>query len=308
MDPKKILVLVGPTAVGKSSLAMRLAPELNAEIVSADSMQIYRGMDIGTGKPTADERRRVAHHLVDCVEPDEPFHAVRFQKEADRAIEDIHARGKLPMVVGGTGLYIKALLHGLFEDPGADTFKKWDEKLRHYRSLGDNAYESLAALDPEAAGRIHPKDEARARRALEVFLRTGRSITVLQERHRFQEERYEALTLGLTMDRQRLFDRIHRRIDRMVRAGLLEEVRSLLARGCSPDLPAMRSLGYRHMAKVVSGDWEMSDAIRLLKRDTRRYAKRQFTWFYNQEKVEWLTPPFRAERILVTIRGFLTTM
>ncbi len=303
MDPKKIFVLVGPTAVGKSSLALRLAPELNAEIVSADSMQIYRGMDIGTGKPTDEERRRVAHHLVDCVEPDEPFHAVRFQEEADRAIEDIRARGKTPMVVGGTGLYVKALLHGLFEDPGMNRFEKWDKKLHHYKSLGNNPHQSLEAVDPEAARRIHPNDEVRARRALEVFLRTGRSITVLQRRHGFQQERYQALTLGLTMDRERLFDRIHTRIDRMVRAGLLEEVRTLLARGYSPELPSMRSLGYRHMAKVVAGDWEMSDAVRLLKRDTRRYAKRQFTWFYNQEKAEWVTPPFRVERILVTIQG-----
>ncbi len=308
MDPKRILVLVGPTAVGKTSLALRLAPELNAEIVSADSMQIYRGMDIGTSKPTAEERRRVAHHLIDLVDPDESFHAVQFQEEADRAIEDIQARGKTAMIVGGTGLYVKVLLHGLFKDPGVNKFDKWEEKLNHYKSLGENPHETLESLDSDAARRIHPNDHVRARRALEVFLRTGKSITDLQKEHGFQQDRYKALIIGLTMDRERLFERINARVDEMVRAGILEEVRTLMARGHSPDLPSMRSLGYRHMTKAIAGELEMSDAVRLFKRDTRRYAKRQYTWFHNQEKVEWLTAPFRAEGILETIRAFLRAM
>jgi tRNA dimethylallyltransferase len=305
MDPKRILLLVGPTAVGKTSLALQLAPELNAEIVSADSMQIYRGMDIGTSKPKAEERRRVAHHMIDVVDPDESFHAVQFRDAADRAIEDIHARGKTAMVVGGTGLYVKVLLHGLFEDPSVDKFDKWEEKLNYYKSLDDNPHKKLESLDPSAAQRIHPNDHVRVRRALEVFLRTGKSITDLQKEHGFQQNRYKALTIGLKMNREALFERIDARVDEMVRAGLLEEVQALMARGYSADLPSMRSLGYRHMTKVIVGEMEMSDAVRLFKRDTRRYAKRQYTWFNNQEKVEWLAAPFRAEGILETIRAFL---
>lgn len=308
MHPKRILVLVGPTAVGKTSLALQLAPELNAEIVSADSMQIYRGMDIGTSKPTAEERQRVVHHLIDVVDPDESFHAVQFQEEADRAIEDIQARGKTAMIVGGTGLYIKVLLHGLFEDPSVDKFEKWEEKLNHYKSLGENPHRTLESLDPAAAHRIHPNDHVRARRALEVFLRTGKSITDLQKEHGFKQDRYEALTIGLTMDRERLFERINTRVDEMVRAGLVEEVRTLMARGYSADLPSMRSLGYRHVTKVIAGEMENSEAVRLFKRDTRRYAKRQYTWFNNQEQVGWLTAPFRTEKIFETIRGFLGAM
>ena len=308
MDPKRILVLVGPTAVGKSSLAMRLAPKLNAEIVSADSMQIYRGMDIGTGKPTADERRRVTHHLIDVVDPDESFHAVHYQKEADRAIEDIFGRGKTAVVVGGTGLYVKTLLHGLFEDSRPKRLKKWVEKLNYYNCLGDNPYKILEELDPQAARRVHPHDQVRARRALEVFLRTGQSITAFQKRHGFQEDRYEALIIGLTMDRGQLFERINARVDEMLCSGLLEEVRILMEQGYPPDLPSMRGLGYRHMTKVIAGDLAFPEGVRLLKRDTRRYAKRQYTWFHHQEKVEWFSASSGDEGILETIRAFLRAM
>lgn len=308
MDPKRIFVLVGPTAVGKTSLALQLAPELNAEIVSADSMQIYRGMDIGTSKPTAEERRRVAHHLIDVVDPDESFHAVQFQGGADRAIEDIHARGKTAMIVGGTGLYVKVLLHGLFEDPSVNKFDRWEEKLYYYSSLSDKPHKILESLDPAAAQRIHPNDHVRARRALEVFLRTGKSITDLQKQHGFKQDRYRALIMGLTMDRERLFNRIDARVDEMLRAGLLEEVGALMTRGYSPHLPSLRSLGYRHMTKVIAGELEVSEAVRLFKRDTRRYAKRQYTWFNNQEKTEWLSAPFGAEGILETIRAFLRSV
>lgn len=305
MDPGKILVIVGPTAVGKSSLAMELAPVLNAEIVSADSMQIYRGLDIGTSKPTAEERRQVPHHLVDIVDPDDSFHAIQFQEAADRAIEDIHGRGKTALVVGGTGLYVKALLHGLFDDPTLERAEKWEEKRKRYRSLGEDPYKILESVDPEASLRIHPHDKVRAQRAVDVFFRTGRSITELQRRHGFREDRYRALVIGLTMDRDRLFQRIDARVDRMVRRGLLQEVETLLARGCSAELPSMRSLGYRHLTGVVRGELELSEAVRLFKRDTRRYAKRQLTWFHNQEQVQWRAFPFGAGEILETIRAFL---
>jgi tRNA dimethylallyltransferase len=308
MDPGKIVVIVGPTAVGKSSLAMRLAPELGAEIVSADSMQIYRGMDIGTSKPSAEDRRRVIHHLIDIVNPDESFHAIRFREEADRAIGDIHGRGRVPMIVGGTGLYVKVLLHGLFNDPTLERFTKWEQRLEQYNSLGDDPYRMLESLDPEASRRIHPRDKVRAQRAVEVFLRTGRSIAELQRQHGFREDRYRALVIGLTMDREGLFERINARVDRMVLKGLLKEVEGLLAKGYSPDLPSLRSLGYRHVTRVIAGDLGLSEAVRLFKRDTRRYAKRQLTWFGNQERVQWWDAAASSERILEPIRGFLKRM
>lgn len=305
MAPKRILVLVGPTAVGKTFLALRLAPELNAEIVSADSMQIYRGMDIGTGKPTAEERRRVPHHLIDFVNPDESFQAAQYREVADEAIDDILQRGKTAVVVGGTGLYVKVLLHGLFEDPAGNLSQTWQEKLNYYRSLGEDPYNKLKRMDPEAARHIHPNDQVRSRRALEVLLRTGQSITALQRRHGFQQDRYEALVIGLTMDRSHLFERIDARVDGMVRQGLLGEVRGLMEAGYPPELPSMRGLGYRHMSRVVMGELEMSEGVRLMKRDTRRYAKRQYTWFRHQEKVQWFEAPSGVERIRETIRAFL---
>jgi tRNA dimethylallyltransferase len=308
MDPGKIVVIVGPTAVGKSSLAMRLAPELDAEIVSADSMQIYRGMDIGTSKPSAEERRRVVHHVIDIVDPDDSFHAIRFREEADRAIEEIRGRGAVPMIVGGTGLYVKVLLHGLFDDPTRERPQKWEQRLRQYGALGDDPHRMLASLDPEASRRIHPHDKVRAQRAVEVFLRTGKSIAELQREHGFREDRYRALVIGLTMDRKRLFERVDARIDGMVRQGLLREVEGLMAKGYTPDLPSMRSLGYRHMTRVLEGDLGLSEAVRLFKRDTRRYAKRQFTWFRNQETVQWWDAASDPEGILDTIRGFLGRM
>jgi tRNA dimethylallyltransferase len=264
-------------------------------------------MDVGTGKPTADERHRVAHHLIDLLDPDESFDAARYQKEADRAIEDIFARGKTALVEGGTGLYVKTLLHGVFEDPEADRIETWEEKLSYYKCLGEYPHKILEEMDPESAQGIHPNDRVRAQRALEVLLRTGQSITALQNRHGFLEDRYQALVIGLTMERDGLFERINARVDEMLRRGLLEEVRSLMHR-YPADLPSMRGLGYRHMVKVIRGEWGMSEAVHLQKRDTRRYAKRQLTWFHHQEKVEWFSAPFCVEGILETIRAFFRVM
>ncbi len=309
MDRKRIVVLVGPTAVGKSALAMRIADSIPLEIVSADSMQVYRGMDIGTGKPSPEERRRVPHHLVDLVDPDVTFHAGRFQREADRAIDGILRRGRLPLVVGGTGLYVKALLHGLFGGEGEEQGKDNKEELSFRDTwLYENPHVLLEKLDPAAARRIHPNDPVRARRALVVLSRTGRSITSWQEEHGFRENRYEAKVIGLTMDRADLFERIEARVEAMMAEGLLDEVSALLERGFSPDLPSMRGLGYRHMVKVLRGEWDREEGIRLLKRDTRRYAKRQWTWFRHQEDVAWFDASRGDRPILDTIREFLARL
>jgi len=303
--PRRIVALVGSTAVGKTGLALRLARTLDAEIVSADSMQIYRGMDIGTAKPTPEQQALAPHHLIDIVDPDEAFHAGRYREAADRAVEGIRGRGKLPLVVGGTGLYIKALLHGLFHDPPAEPRASWAERLASYGRFAGDPHEALARVDPATARTIHPHDRVRARRALDVFVRTGKSITALRDLHGFQENRYDALVVGLRMDRTSLVRRIDARVDAMVRAGLLDEVRGLLDDGYGADLPSMKGLGYRHMVRFLEGAWSMETATENLKRDTRRYAKRQRTWFEHQETVVWFHGPDPAETICETIQRFL---
>lgn len=305
MTTPSIVVLVGPTAAGKSSLALRFAEQVGAEIVSADSMQVYRGMDIGTAKPSVEDRSRAPHYLIDIADPNESFHAARYQKEADQAIAGILGRGRLPLVVGGTGLYVRALLHGLFPEAEPIREKTWSERLRRYASFGDEPHALLAQVDPEGARRIHCRDRVRAQRALDVYLRTGRSIAEWQEDHRFRENRYRYLILGLCPDRKTLYRRIDERVDWMMKAGLLEEVSALLAAGYGPELPSMKALGYRHMAAVLSGRVALKSAVETLKRDTRRYAKRQITWFRNQEQVLWIQP--EEERVILDrIQNFLS--
>jgi len=294
MSLGKILVLVGPTAAGKSRLAVRLADEIGAEIITADSMQVYRDLDIGTAKPSTEERAGIPHHLIDIADPDETFHAARYQKEADRTITEVLARGHVPFVVGGTGLYVKALLHGLFHDPTPPRHERWRDPFRGQEQPGEDPRAMLNRLDPATAERIHPNDSARTRRALEVLLKTGRSITALQKDHGFRENRYRALLLGLSLPREELYRRINARADWMVEQGLLEEVRSLLGRGTGRETPAMRGLGYRHMVQFLQGSIPLEDAVETLKRDTRHYAKRQITWFCNQEKVTW----FQSAQVL----------
>ena len=301
----KILVLVGATAVGKTRLSLKIAARFNAEIVSADSMQIYRGMDIGTAKPTQEERGRVPHHLIDILAPDDAYNAARYQREADRVLADIQRRERVPLVAGGTGLYIKALLHGLFPDGFAQGNSTWKQKLEAYRGSGEDPYQLLVSKDPDAARTIHPNDSVRAQRALEVYLRTGKSITAFQKKHGFLKTRYNACLIGLALDRERLYERINTRVDEMIRKGFLEEVRGLLESGYAPDLPSMLGLGYRHMVRVLQGHDSLSEGIRLLKRDTRHYAKRQTTWFKNQEEVSWYEASDSDRRIFNAIQRFL---
>jgi len=284
----RILVLVGPTAAGKTRVSLEIAQSLDVEIVNADSMQVYRGMDIGTDKPGPRERASVAHHLIDILDPDQAYSAARFQADADQAIRQILSRNRVPLVVGGTGLYIKALLHGLFPEVRGRGTARWEERLGDLRRLGENPYARLSVLDPGSAARIHPNDYVRAQRALEVFLKTGRSIDCFRAAHGFRENRYQALLVGLKTDRHRLNRRIHERVDRMIRRGWLEETRGLLEKGYAADLPAMRSLGYRHLVRVLRAEVSLEESREDIERDTRRYAKRQMTWFLNQEKVEWV--------------------
>jgi len=286
----KIIVLAGSTAVGKTAFAIGLAKALDGEIIGADSMQIYRHMDIGTAKPTRQERAQVPHHLIDIRNPDEPFDASQYVREARRAVGEVIHRRKVPLVVGGTGLYIKALLGGIFRLDTVDG--RIRERLR--RSLDsegvDALYERLKGCDPETAGRLQPNDTYRILRALEIFEATGMPITDHQQEHRFQDAPYRSFTLGLRMDRDALYDRINRRVDAMVAEGFPREVRNLLDRGYSEDLKSMQSIGYRHMVDVIRNRSTLEEAVEVMKRDTRRYAKRQMTWFKADPHVLWMAP------------------
>ncbi|MCG8636961.1 MAG: tRNA (adenosine(37)-N6)-dimethylallyltransferase MiaA [Desulfobacterales bacterium] len=302
---KKIITICGPTGVGKTGFAIRLAKEFNGEIIGADSMQIYKFMDIGTAKPDAEERAAAVHHLVDFLDPKEEFDAGKFAAMADRAIEDIHNRGKLPIVAGGTGLYIRALLHGLFRGKPIceETLEKLNRELEEQG--GEALHNRLAACDPEAAGKIHPNDGFRIVRALEVFQTTGTPISQRQQDHDFKEERYQSLTLGLHMEREKLYRRINQRVDIMLDQGLLKEVHGLVEQGYPLELKSMQSIGYRQMGMFMRGEVDFQEAVRLLKRDTRRYAKRQFTWFKKEPGLVWVDPQ-DTTKALAAVKEFLT--
>jgi tRNA dimethylallyltransferase len=294
MARPKVAVLVGPTAVGKTAVALDAARRLKAEIVNADSLQVYREMDIGTAKPTPAERALVPHHLVDIVNPDEPYDAARYLREARQVIAQLHERGVPPLVVGGTGLYIKVLLQGLFEEGGARPAIR--QRLRdELHTLGLAAlYERLRQEDPATAERLPPGDTYRIVRALEVMEATGRPLSALQREHRFQDSPYDTVEIGLAWPREELYARIDRRVDLMLAAGWLEEVRRLLAR-YGADVKPLKSLGYRHLIAFLQQDVGWDEAVAEIKRDTRRYAKRQLTWFQADPQVRWFHPDQKTE-------------
>jgi tRNA dimethylallyltransferase len=307
-DHQKLIVILGPTGVGKSLAAMRVAEALDGEIISADSRQIYRQMDIATAKPGPEALTRVAHHLLDIIEPDETFSAGRYGEMARQAILRLYESGKTPVVVGGTGLYIRVLLYGLWQGPQA----RWDlreQLLEEERALGPgHLHEKLARMDPEAALRIHYRDLAKTVRALEVVLLTGIPLTQHHEEYRSRVKRLSAghcVMIGLRRDREDLYRRINRRVDEMVDSGLVKEVESLLRRGYREDLPSMRGLGYRQMAGYLKGRYSLEGAIALIKRDTRRYAKRQMTWFRKEPHVRWidLAPEDEVQKISEKVLG-----
>jgi tRNA dimethylallyltransferase len=294
----KIVIICGPTGVGKTGFAIRLAQRFGGQIVGADSMQIHRRMDIGTAKPTAEESAAVRHHMVDIVEPDEPFDAAEYGLRASKIVQGLLTEAVVPFVVGGTGLYIKALVYGLFPARGADQAvrQRLCTQLAQEGSAGLHA--RLGRLDPQAAARIHPNDAYRILRALEVIESTGRSISDHHGNHGFVKTRYQPLTLGLTLPREQLYARIDRRVEAMLAAGLLEEVRGLLDGGYDPGLKSMQALGYRHMTDYLQGRLTWEEALRILKRDHRRYAKRQFTWFNADAGIRWLQPDQLADAIV----------
>lgn len=303
-DKPKIIILCGPTAAGKTSAAIRVAQKVSAEIISADSLQVYRYMDIGTAKPTAEEQRQIPHHLIDVADPDEPYDAARYSREARRIINRLLENKVTPLVTGGTGLYLKALIYGLFEAAPSDACIRSRLKQEAEAFGGDAMYARLRRIDPQAAEKLHPKDILRILRAVEVYEASGKPISAFQQEHRFSDQPYQVLKIGLQMDRDRLYRRIDDRVDAMIRDGLLEEVKKLLAMGYDRTLKPMQSIGYRHMADFLDGRMGWEEAIRTLKRDTRRYAKRQMTWFKNEPDLIWRSPEV-MEDIIRAVSLFL---
>lgn len=283
-----LLIVAGPTATGKSDSAVELALRMNGEVISADSMQVYRGMDIGSAKVTVEEMRGVPHHLIDCADPSENWNVVRFQKEARRAVQDIASRGRLPILCGGTGFYIQALLYDI-------DFTQMDENtpLRDRLSAlaAEKGPEAVHALllekDPASAAAIHPNNLKRVIRAIEFMEESGGSIAAHNLQQRERESAYRSVFFVLTMDRARLYERIDRRVDIMMERGLVEEVARLRAMGIQRDSTSMQGIGYKQVYGYLDGDYDLEEAVRLIKRDTRHFAKRQLTWFKREKDVIW---------------------
>ena len=306
MNRPKIAVITGPTATGKTRLSVELAREMNGEIVSADSMQIYRGMDIGTAKVTQREMQGVRHHMIDVASPFEPYSVSRYVEQASACIDDILARGKLPIVAGGTNLYIDSLIAGLdFADNEQDNALREALGKEYDTSGGEAMLERLRSFDPERAEKLHPADKRRIVRAIEVYELTGRTITEHDRETKLREKRYDAAKIALCFeDRQELYDRINARVDEMVREGLYDEVKRLLDAGLSPDCTAMQAIGYKEPAAYFAGRMSMDEATELIKLSSRRYAKRQLTWLRRDEDIFWLrwgkVPDFAEARRLST--------
>jgi tRNA dimethylallyltransferase len=301
----KLVIVLGPTAVGKSDLALQLAARINGEIVNADSQQVYRYMDIGTGKPSAADRARVTHHLIDVVNPDEEFNVALFRRLASEAIEQIYHRRKNAVVCGGTGLYLKALTRGLFTGPGQDPEMRRSLAAAIDESGLATMFRRLVEIDPSVNSTIHPNDRQRIIRALEVYESTGRPLSEWQKEHSFQENPYEVLKIGLERDRGELYDQINRRSELMIENGLLDEVRGLVSRGFALDLKPLRSVGYRQMGAVFQGILDLAHALEEMKQETRRLAKRQLTWFRRDSEIRWYHPEKQREEIFRAIGEFL---
>lgn len=287
-DKPKLLVLIGPTAIGKTKLSIEIAKALQCEIISGDSMQVYRGMDIGTAKITTEEMEHIPHHLIDVMSPDESFSVALFQEYCRKLIPEISARERLPFIVGGTGLYIESVCYEFqFTDAGADEAFR-EAKMQYAEEYGTEAlHHQLAEIDPKSAERLHPNDVRRIIRALEIFHLTGNTLSAQLEGQK-KESPYDLCLIGLTMDRQMLYNRIEDRIDQMLEQGLVDEVKSLLEQGYARNLVSMLGLGYKQIADHLLDGVPLDYAVSLLKRDTRRFAKRQLSWFRHMSGIHWV--------------------
>ena len=284
-----ILILVGPTAVGKTSTSIAVAEKLDGEIVSSDSMQIYKHMDIGTAKVTTEEMQGIKHYMIDEILPDEKFSVSDFQEKANHYIKNIYAKDKLPIVVGGTGLYVNSLVYDLdFSKTvsNEDFRKKCENDIQKFGN--EYLYEKLKKIDPDSLDRIHMNDTKRLIRALEIFHETGEPMSKYSKNFRRPSPLYEIIMIGLNRDRKQLYDRINLRVELMLEEGLVDEVKSLLEKGYDKDLTSMQGLGYKEVIKYLNNEYDYEEAIRVLKRDSRRFAKRQLTWFRRDKRIKWI--------------------
>lgn len=284
-----LVVICGPTATGKSDVGVQIAEKLNGEIISADSMLVYRGMDIGTAKPTPSEMRGINHHLIDIVEPDQEYNAALYQEQARAIIADIMNREKLPILVGGTGLYIRAVIDD-YDFSGARGSEVYRKKLLKDAEEHGAAklHERLREIDPGAAAKLHPHDIRRIIRALEVYKYTGTPISSFHKIDRSRKSIYNLLMFGLSLEREKLYKIIEQRVEFMIQTGLVEEVQRLLNRGVLPELSSMRGLGYKEIIEYLQGKRSLAQSVEILKRNTRRFAKRQMTWFRRDHRIKWL--------------------
>jgi tRNA dimethylallyltransferase len=311
---RPVVVIVGPTAVGKSRVAVEVAKVFETEVLTADSRQVYRGMDVGTDKPTLEERQGVPHRLIDLVNPDESFNAGLYRRQAIDEIERLYRDSRLPLVVGGTGLYLRTLLKGLCGAPPADPMVRAVLRREAKNQGHARLYARLVEVDPATAARLHPRDESKVIRALEVHELSGRRISEFQREHGFAERPFSALILGLNRDRGALYRRIEERIDWQLAHGLIEETRQLMAQGYRRTSAAMKGLGYRQVAEHLAGEYDAAEMVRRFKRDTRHFSKRQMTWFRKESGVLWLTieesEPVQhtAAKVIGQVDQFLTTL
>ena len=295
MGKPQLVVITGPTASGKTALAIALASHYQAEIVNADSRQVYRHLDIGTAKPTPAQQGLIPHHLVDLVDPDGSFDAARFREHASRAIDDIVRRGKRVFVVGGTGLYVRALTRGLFAGPAADTALRARLQQQENQAGRGFLHRQLQHVDPESAARLHPNDTVRLIRALEVFQLSGTPMSQWQREHGFRERPFETLVIGLAVERKTLYQRIEQRCRAMLDEGLVAELQRIWALGYSPELPVLQTIGYAQTGRLLGGEYEREEALEHMTHETRRLAKRQMTWFGAEPEMRWFAPTQMAE-------------
>jgi tRNA dimethylallyltransferase len=298
-----MIIILGPTAVGKTKVSIEIAKRLGGEIISADSMQVYRGMDIGTAKPTLKEQQGIPHHLIDIKDPDEAFSVSDFVKQVKELSREITQRDKVPIIVGGTGLYLWALLKG-YAFPLAAADKNVRQRLE--KETPSALYSRLSRIDPQAAQKIHPNDKKRIIRALEVYELTGQPISMLQTKNKAIAKHQKPILIGLTLPRETLYQRIEERVDQMVEKGLIEEVKGLLAKGFSKELPSFQALGYKEVAEYLDAERSKEEMINELKKRTRNFARRQMAWFKRFKDVKWFTPVGRGpEQLTVDTQSIL---
>lgn len=301
----RVIAVIGPTASGKTEIGLKLAQRTGGEIISVDSMQIYRWMDVGTAKPTPEMRRSVPHHLIDILNPDQEYNSGKFAADADNIIQSLHNQGKPSILVGGTGLYFRALIHGIIPvQTISDSIRK---RIRQMSSEKGPVYchKKLSQLDPKSAEKLHPNDISRVSRALEVVLETGKSIQEFQQQHQFQQKRYDILYLGANWSRDLLYDRINSRVYQMVNDGLIEEAKNLQKMGYQSDLPSLNSIGYKQAIDHINGNMNLEDMIADIQQKSRHYAKKQITWYKKDPSIQWLDKNNLENKILIKVDKFL---